>query len=74
MVSHPLPDSNIRELDQWLTGERWDVISETDSPYDKQVENFQSMINQQVKEIFLQRKVKKVLHLEVRLRKKHFKE
>ena len=60
VVSHPLTDSNIQEFGQWLTGERWDVISETYSPYNnKQLEICQSMINQKVEEIFPQRKVKK---------------
>ena len=57
VVSRPLPDSKIREFGQWLTGEQWELISETDSPCE-QVEIFQNIMNQKVEEIFPQKKVK----------------
>ena len=47
----PLPESGIREFGQWVMNEKWDGLSEDDSP-DEQVQWFDGLMAEKISEIF----------------------
>ena len=54
IISRPLPDSRVREFGQWITGELWDCIKDTDTPTE-QVKLFESVLTGKLENYFPQK-------------------